>query len=50
MRSGRHANVLDAYVLGAVPPYNRLLGGKLVAAMLRTKEVRDAFRQADAFD
>jgi len=30
-------------VLGAVPPYNMLLGGKLVACLLRTKEVRDDF-------
>lgn len=43
-RRDRLVNVMDAYVLGAVPPYNRLLGGKLVAAMLRTKDVRDAFR------
>ena len=38
-------NVLDAYVLGAVPPYSALLGGKLVACAVRTKEVRDAFRR-----
>ena len=30
-RSERLVNVMDAYVLGAVPPYNTLLGGKLVA-------------------
>jgi len=43
-RRDRLVNVMDAYVLGAVPPYNRLLGGKLVAAMLRTRDVRDGFR------
>jgi hypothetical protein len=36
-------NMMDAYVLGAVPPYNLLLGGKLVAALTRTREVVDAF-------
>jgi hypothetical protein len=42
-RSKRLVNVLDAYVLGSVPPYNMLLGGKLVACLIRTKEVRDDF-------
>ena len=42
-RAKRLVNVLDAYVLGAVPPYNKLLGGKLVAALMRTKQVRDDF-------
>jgi hypothetical protein len=42
-RSKRLVNVLDAYVLGAVPPYNMILGGKLVACLIRTKEVRDDF-------
>ena len=42
-RSKRLVNVLDAYVLGAVPPYNMILGGKLVACLVRTKEVRDDF-------
>ncbi len=38
-------NVFDAYVLGALPPYNMLLGGKLIACLVRTKEVRDAFSE-----
>lgn len=38
------ANVLDAYVVGAVPPYNQILAGKLVACLLKTREVVDAFR------
>jgi hypothetical protein len=42
-RSKRLVSVLDAYVLGAVPPYNMILGGKLVACLVRTKEVRDDF-------
>jgi len=32
----RLVNVMDAYVLGAVPPYNMLLGGKLVASLVRS--------------
>jgi hypothetical protein len=42
-RKKRLVNVLDAFVLGAVPPYNQLLGGKLVASLVRTKEIRDYF-------
>jgi hypothetical protein len=42
-RSRGLVNILDAYVLGAVPPYNILLGGKLVACLVRTKQVRDDF-------
>jgi hypothetical protein len=38
-------NVMDAYVLGAIPPYNQLLAGKLVACLVRTKEVADAFER-----
>src|SRR5579883_3408048 len=44
-REKRLVNILDAYVLGAIPPYNMLLGGKLVASLLRTKEIRDAFKK-----
>ena len=36
-------HVMDAYVLGAVPPYNYLLGGKLVALLATSKEVREHF-------
>ncbi len=43
-RRRRLVNVMDAFVLGAVPPYNRLLAGKLLACLVRTTEVRDAFR------
>jgi hypothetical protein len=34
---------MDAFVLGAVPPYSSLLGGKLVALLLASDEVRSAF-------
>lgn len=42
-RKERLVNVMDAYVLGAVPPYNQVLGGKLVACLLRSRELYDEF-------
>jgi Domain of unknown function (DUF4338) len=45
-RSKRLVNILDAYVLGAVPPYNMLLGGKAVACLVRSREVYDDFAAA----
>ena len=36
-------NIMDAYVLGALPPYNMILGGKLVACLVKTTEIRDIF-------
>jgi len=42
-RSARLVNVMDAYVLGAIPPYNKLLGGKLVACLLRSRDIYDDF-------
>lgn len=44
IRKTKLANVMDAFVLGAVPPYSHLLGGKLVASLLQADEIRDAFR------
>lgn len=44
-RAKRLVNVMDAFVLGAVPPYSYLLGGKLVASLVRTKEVASVFRE-----
>jgi hypothetical protein len=44
-RGKRLVNVLDAYVLGAVPPYNQLLVGKMIACLLKTKDVVGLFRQ-----
>lgn len=44
-RRERLVNVLDAYVLGALPPYNMLLGGKLIACLVRTREVRNLFAE-----
>jgi hypothetical protein len=42
-RCDRLVNMMDAYVLGAVPPYNRLLGSKLIASLVRTREVYNDF-------
>lgn len=38
-------HVMDAYVLGAVPPYSSLLCGKLIAMLVLSNEVRRTFRQ-----
>ena len=38
-------NVMDAFVLGAIPPYSFLLGGKLVALLLASDTVRKAFER-----
>jgi len=45
-RTQRLVNILDAYVLGAVPPYNMLLGGKLVASLIRTRDIYNDFTKA----
>lgn len=42
-RQKRLVHVLSAYVLGSIPPYNQLLTGKLVACLVRTKQIKDTF-------
>ena len=42
-RTARLVNIMDAYVLGALPPYNALLGGKMVACLVRSREIFDDF-------
>lgn len=37
--------LMDAYVLGAVPPYNLLLGGKLIAYILASNEIRKIYHE-----
>jgi len=44
-RAERLVNVMDGYVIGAVPPYSFLLGGKLVASLVGSREVSDAFQE-----
>lgn len=42
-RNARLSSVMDAYVCGAVPPYNSLLGGKLVTSLIGSRQVNEAF-------
>ena len=44
-RRERLVNVMDAYVVGAVPPYSKLLGGKLVTSLMASKEVSEIFEE-----
>ena len=44
-RRERLVNLMDAYVVGAVPPYANLLGGKLVASLIASKEVGKQFQE-----
>lgn len=44
-RRERLVNVLDAFVLGALPPYNQLLCGKMVASLIRSQEVVTDFKR-----
>ncbi len=44
-RKTRLRNVMDAFVLGAVPPYSYLLCGKLVAMLAASDTVRNAFKR-----
>lgn len=41
-RAERLIHVMDAYVVGAVPPYAKLIGGKLIAALMASSEVIEA--------
>lgn len=43
-KAGLSSQVADVSVCGAVAPYNTLIGGKLVALLMTSKEVRDAYR------
>jgi hypothetical protein len=36
---------MDAYVIGALPPYNYLLGGKLISYILASKEIRKIYKK-----
>jgi hypothetical protein len=44
-RNARLYNVLDAFVLGALPPYRQLLGGKLVAMAAVSNSTREAIKR-----
>lgn len=45
VRKHRIGAVMEAFVLGAVPPYRELLCGKLVAMLAASNEVRRAFHE-----
>ena len=44
-RCDRLVHVMDAYVVGAVPPYSQVIGGKLVAALIASKEVMRVYER-----
>jgi hypothetical protein len=44
-RKERLVNVMDAFVLGAMPPYSIILGGKLIALLATSREVVRHFRK-----
>ena len=44
-RRERLVQVMDAYVVGAVPPYSQIIGGKLVAALMSSSEVKKAYER-----
>lgn len=44
-RKKRLQNVMDLFVLGAVPPYSHLLAGKLIALLATSLDVQDEFRR-----
>lgn len=44
-RGSRLVNIMDAYVLGALPPYNKLLCGKMVACLIRSVEIYKQFEK-----
>ena len=43
-RTDRIIYMMDAYVIGAMPPYNYLLGGKLVSYVLASDELRAIYK------
>jgi hypothetical protein len=44
-RKDRLAHIMDAYVVGAVPPYSYLIGGKLIASLITCKEVSQVYER-----
>ena len=40
---------MDAYVLGALPPYNYLLGGKLLSYLIASNELREIYKEKYRF-
>jgi len=44
-RKDRLVHIMDAYVVGAVPPYSQLIGGKLIAALMASREVKEIYER-----
>jgi hypothetical protein len=44
-RKNRLIHIMDAYVVGSVPPYSQLIGGKLVAALMGSREVKKVYER-----
>lgn len=44
-RKARLSGILDAFVLGALPPYSLMLGGKLVASLLASETIQKIFEE-----
>ncbi len=44
-RTDRIIYMMDAYVIGAMPPYNHILGGKLVSYTLASDELRSIYKK-----
>jgi hypothetical protein len=44
-KAGLSSQISDLSVCGAVAPYNLLLGGKLVAVLMASREVRELYRE-----
>lgn len=44
-RTNRIIYIMDAYVIGAMPPYSYLLGGKLVSYILASNEIRAIYKK-----
>jgi hypothetical protein len=42
-RKQRLVNLMDAHIVGAVPPYSSLLGGKVVASLMTSQDVCNDF-------
>jgi hypothetical protein len=44
-RTDRIIYIMDAFVVGALPPYNDLLGGKLISYLLASNEIRSMYAE-----
>tara|TARA_Y100001958_G_C21237045_1_gene563743 strand:- start:1601 stop:2824 length:1224 start_codon:yes stop_codon:yes gene_type:complete len=39
------SSIMEGYVVGAVPPYNNLLCGKLIVSLIKSKKIFDDFKE-----